>query len=70
MELQFDPGAVALVLLIEALYVRAIMVQRGRGYDPPRLQIVAWHVGIASTAIGLFSRRRAPEPQAQPAVAE
>ncbi len=50
-----DPGAIALMLVATALYVRAVGVLRRRGYDVPAGQQVAWHAGVLLTAIGLLS---------------
>jgi cytochrome c oxidase assembly factor CtaG len=55
MELVLDPGALALVVGAEALYVRALRVLGGRGVAVPRAQVVLWHLGIALWAIGFFS---------------
>lgn len=55
MEFSFDPGVIAALLVATALYVRAVGVLGGRGYAVPRPQQVAWHGGIALTAIGLLS---------------
>jgi cytochrome c oxidase assembly factor CtaG len=52
----FDPGVIAWIALAEVLYVRAVRVLRARGYDVPRYQQLAWHGGIALTAIGLLSQ--------------
>ena len=43
------------LLLAEFLYLRAVHVLGRRGYDVPVWQQVAWHGGIALTAIGLLS---------------
>ncbi len=51
----FDPAVITLILGATALYVRAVRVLRGRGYAVPVWQQVAWHTGIALTAIGLLS---------------
>ena len=48
-------GAVIGILLAEVLYLRAVHVLGARGYDVPFWQQVAWHGGIALTAIGLLS---------------
>ena len=48
-------GAVIGIVLAEALYLRAVHVLGARGYDVPFWQQVAWHGGIALTAIGLLS---------------
>ena len=49
----FDPAVVLLVA--EALYVRAWRVLGVRGYRVPRGQLVAWHAGLLFMAIGLLS---------------
>src|ERR1044072_8760356 len=51
----FDPGQLILFLGVEALYLRALHVLRGRGVSVPTGQIVLWHLGIALWAIGFFS---------------
>ncbi len=38
----FDPAVIALLLGATALYVRAVRVLGGRGYEVPRWQQVAW----------------------------
>jgi len=50
-----DPAAILLVLAAEALYLRAVHVLAGRGYRVPTGQQVAWHAGVALTAVGLLS---------------
>ena len=47
-------GALALLLLFEALYVRAIVVLRGRGWRVPARQQLAWHLGMALQALALL----------------
>lgn len=49
-----SPGALALLLLFEALYVRAVLVLRGRGWRVPGGQQLAWHVGMALQAAALL----------------
>jgi putative membrane protein len=51
----FDPAVIAFVALLAGLYVRAVVVLRRRGYDVPLWQQVAWHTGVALTAVGLLS---------------
>jgi len=51
----FDPGVIAVLAVAEALYVRAVRVLAGRGYQVPRGQLAAWHVGILAMAIALLS---------------
>jgi putative copper resistance protein D len=51
----FDPAVITLLIGATALYVRAVRVLRGRGYQVPFWQQVAWYSGIALTAIGLLS---------------
>ena len=48
-------GAVIGLLLAEFLYLRAVHVLAGRGYEVPFWQQVAWHAGVALTAVGLLS---------------
>lgn len=43
------------VLLAEALYIRAVQVLARRGYRVPFWQQAAWHAGVACNAIGLLS---------------
>jgi putative membrane protein len=47
-------GALALLVLAEALYVRAVLVLRGRGWRVGWGQIAAWHVGMALQAVALL----------------
>ena len=51
----FDPAVIALILLGTGLYLRAVRVLARRGYRVPAGQQVAWHAGMALTAIGLLS---------------
>jgi putative copper resistance protein D len=51
----FDPAVIALLAGATALYLRAVKVLGRRGYSVPVWQQVAWHSGIALTAIGLLS---------------
>jgi cytochrome c oxidase assembly factor CtaG len=51
----FDPAVILLILGATALYVRAVLVLRRRGYEVPFWQQVAWHAGMALTATGLLS---------------
>jgi putative membrane protein len=53
-DIVLDPGAVVLVAVTEALYVRALRVLRARGVAVPRGQVVLWHIGIALWVIGFF----------------
>ena len=55
MGLSLDPGAFALVLLMEALYLRGTRALVGRGYRVPAGQQAAWHTGVVLTAVGLLS---------------
>jgi putative membrane protein len=50
-----DAGALLLIVCAEVLYLRAARVLAARGYDVPFWQQVAWHAGIALTAVGLLS---------------
>lgn len=54
MELSLAPGPIALLALVELLYLRAIGTLGARGYAVPRWQQVAWHAGLALMAIGLL----------------
>src|SRR5438270_498573 len=49
-----DPGAVALLALLELLYLRAVRVLRARGYRVSRLQQGLWHVGIGLQAASVI----------------
>jgi putative membrane protein len=49
----FDPVVFALLLLVSALYVRALRVLRGRGLHVSRAQRACWWIGIALLTIGL-----------------
>ncbi len=55
MDFTFDPGAAAVLLVAEALYVRAWRVLGARGYRVPRGQLVAWHAGLLAMAVALMS---------------
>jgi len=50
-----DAGALVSIVVAEVLYLRAVRVLGTRGYDVPFWQQVAWHAGIALTAVGLLS---------------
>jgi cytochrome c oxidase assembly factor CtaG len=50
-----DAGALIFILTAEVLYLRAVHVLRGRGYEVPFWQQAAWHAGLALTAAGLLS---------------
>jgi putative membrane protein len=50
----FDPVVLLLLGVACWLYVRAVRVLRGRGYEVPRGQQAFWWGGIALTAIGLM----------------
>ena len=55
MGFSFDPAVITLILAVTGLYVRGVRVLRRRGYEVPFWQQVAWHGGVALTAIGLLS---------------
>ena len=55
MGFSLDPAVITLLIGATALYVRAVRVLRRRGYGVPVGQQVAWHCGVALTAIGLLS---------------
>jgi putative membrane protein len=48
-----EPGAVAFLAVVAALYVRAVRVLGARGYAVPAVQQAAWWVGVGLTAAGL-----------------
>ncbi len=52
--ISFDPGGLAVVLVLIALYARAVHILHRRGYHVPRLQQAAWYWGVAMIAIGLL----------------
>ena len=52
--ISFDPLGLALVALLAAVFWRAVLVLRWRGYDVPALQQAAWWGGVALVAIGLL----------------
>jgi putative copper resistance protein D len=51
----FDPAVIVGVLVVESLYVRAIVVLRRRGREVGAGQQAAWHAGVLLTAVGLLS---------------
>jgi putative membrane protein len=53
-ELSLAPGPIAVLLLAEALYVRATRILDRRGYRVPGGQRVAWHLAIALMAAALM----------------
>lgn len=54
MELSLAPGPIAYLLLAEFLYLRAVRILRGRGYEVPFWQQVAWQTAMACMAIALL----------------
>ncbi len=50
-----NPGPLALVVVAWALYVRAVLVLRTRGFSVARGQQLAWHAGMALIAVALLS---------------
>lgn len=54
MAFEFDPGVIATLVVVEALYLRAVRVLAGRGYEVPRFQLVVWHVGVIAMAAALL----------------
>ena len=50
-----DAGALIAIVCAEVLYLRAVRVLGGRGYDVPSWQQVSFHAGVILTAIGLLS---------------
>lgn len=55
MGFSLDPAVITLLVGATALYVRAVRVLGRRGYAVPFWQQVAWHGGVALTAVGLLS---------------
>src|SRR5215212_1790576 len=49
-----DPAGLALVALLIALYARAVMVLRWRGWRVPRSQQALWYSGVALVALALL----------------
>jgi cytochrome c oxidase assembly factor CtaG len=49
----FDPSGVALVLLLVAMYARAVTVLRWRGWEVSGRQQALWYCGVALIAIAL-----------------
>jgi len=47
-------GALALLVLFEVLYLRAVLVLRRRGWRVPAGQQLAWHLGLALQAVALL----------------
>ena len=43
------------LVVMEALYVRALRVLGGRGVRVPRGQVICWHLGLALQAVALLS---------------
>lgn len=54
MRFSFDPGAIALLLVVLALYVRAVRVVRARGLEVPGLQQVAFYAGLVLWSAALL----------------
>jgi putative copper resistance protein D len=50
----FDPSGVALVVLLIALYARAVAVLRWRGYSVPASQQAWWYAGVLLVAIAML----------------
>jgi putative copper resistance protein D len=55
MEWSFEPGILAWLIVVEALYVRAVRLLRRRGATVARGQVACWHAGIALQVLGLLS---------------
>lgn len=53
MTLALDPGVIAFLIAISALYVRAVRVLRRRGYRVPATQQAWWWVGVALQTVAL-----------------
>jgi putative copper resistance protein D len=54
MELALSPGALVVLVGLEALYVRAVRLLAARGYRVPARQRAAWHLGMALQALALL----------------
>ena len=52
--ISFDPGGLAVVLLLIGLYARAVHILHRRGWHVPRRQQAAWYWGVTMIAIGLL----------------
>jgi len=50
-----DAGALIFLITAEVLYLRAVRVLGGRGYEVPFWQQAAWHGGVVLMTIGLLS---------------
>src|SRR3954447_5745447 len=53
-EFSLDPAGLALVLLLTAMYLRAVTVLRWRGYEVARGQQALYYGGVALLAIALL----------------
>jgi len=53
-ELALAPGPIIWILLAEVLYLRAVRILGGRGYEVPFWQQVSWHTAVVCVAIGLM----------------
>ena len=53
MKLALDPGVIAFLIALGALYVRAVRVLGARGYRVPAAQQAWWWIGLALQAIAL-----------------
>jgi cytochrome c oxidase assembly factor CtaG len=51
---QLDPGPIASLVLVVALYARAVTVLGRRGRSIPRAQQAAWYAGVALLAVALL----------------
>lgn len=51
--MEFDPGAIAWIVVAEGLYLRALRILATRGVEVGWGQIACWHAGIALWAIAL-----------------
>jgi putative copper resistance protein D len=54
MAFDFSPGVVAFLLAAGALYVRAVVILRRRGWRVPRRQQTWWWIGLTLQAIALL----------------
>ena len=54
MRLSLDPGVIAFLIAVSALYVRAVRVLGARGYRVPAAQQAWWWIGVALQAVALL----------------
>ena len=54
MSFVFDPGVIVVLLVLSALYVRAVRVLARRGYRVPRRQQFWWWLGMGCQGLALL----------------